>query len=280
MNKLYLLTGPAGVGKSTVSELIANSLEKSVLIEGDDVYHLVKGGYVSPWLEGNHLNLFWKNVVSLIENSLKSGYDVVFNYIIPKARAESLARYFSYAQTKFVVLLVDEETIVKRDKLRPKDSQMGERSIVLLKEALKGNYDTKSVLYTTTLTEQETFEEIIKNDRFILIPKPLDYIGKIVDVKIDRPLVSKHPKHDIFYTVNYGYIPNTISGDGEELDAYVLGEYMPLETFKGKVIAVIHRTDDDDDKLIVCSEDKNFNDDEIRALTNFQERFFNSVIIR
>lgn len=280
MNKLYLLTGPAGVGKSTVSELIANSLEKSILIEGDDVYHLVKGGYVSPWLEGNHLNLFWKNVVSLIENSLKSGYDVVFNYIISKARAESLARYFSYAQTKFVVLLVDEETIVKRDKLRPKDSQMGERSIVLLKEALKGNYDTKSVLYTTTLTEQETFEEIIKNDRFILIPKPLDYIGKIVDVKIDRPLVSKHPKHDIFYTVNYGYIPNTISGDGEELDAYVLGEYMPLETFKGKVIAVIHRTDDDDDKLIVCSEDKNFNDDEIRALTNFQERFFNSVIIR
>lgn len=280
MNKLYLLTGPAGVGKSTVSELIANSLEKSILIEGDDVYHLVKGGYVSPWLEGNHLNLFWKNVVSLIENSLKSGYDVVFNYIIPKARAESLARYFSYAQTKFVVLLVDEETIVKRDKLRPKDSQMGERSIVLLKEALKGNYDTESVLYTTDLTEQETFEEIIKNDRFILIPKPLDYIGKIVDVKIDRPLVSKHPKHDIFYTVNYGYIPNTISGDGEELDAYVLGEYMPLETFKGKVIAVIHRTDDDDDKLIVCSEDKNFNDDEIRALTNFQERFFNSVIIR
>ena len=57
MNKLYLLTGPAGVGKSTVSELIANSLEKSVLIEGDDVYHLVKGGYISPWLEGNHLNL-------------------------------------------------------------------------------------------------------------------------------------------------------------------------------------------------------------------------------
>ena len=280
MNKLYLLTGPAGVGKSTVSELIANSLEKSILIEGDDVYHLVKGGYVSPWLEGNHLNLFWKNVVSLIGNSLKSGYDVVFNYIIPKARAESLARYFSYAQTKFVVLLVDEETIVKRDKLRPKDSQMGERSIVLLKEALKGNYDTESVLYTTDLTEQETFEEIIKNDRFILIPKPLDYIGKIVDVKIDRPLASKHPKHDIFYTVNYGYIPNTISGDGEELDAYVLGEYMPLETFKGKVIAVIHRTDDDDDKLIVCSEDKNFNDDEIRALTNFQERFFNSVIIR
>ena len=76
-----------------------------------------------------------------------------------------------------------------------------------------------------------------------------EYLGKIVEVKIDRPLGSKHPKHGFIYQVNYGYIPNTISGDGEELDAYVLGEHEPIEKFEGEVIAIIHRTNDDDDKL-------------------------------
>lgn len=107
-----------------------------------------------------------------------------------------------------------------------------------------------------------------------------EYLGKTVKVEIDRPFGSKHPKHDFIYPVNYGYIPNTISGDGEELDAYVLGEFSPLTTFTGVVKAIIHRTNDDDDKLVVMSADKNYNDDQIRALTEFQERFFASEIIR
>jgi len=107
-----------------------------------------------------------------------------------------------------------------------------------------------------------------------------DYIGKIVDVVMDRPLGTKHPKHGFIYEVNYGYITNTVSGDGEELDAYVLGEHKPLEKFTGKVIAIIHRTNDDDDKLIVVEEGKNYTDEQIRALTEFQEQWFESVIIR
>ena len=107
-----------------------------------------------------------------------------------------------------------------------------------------------------------------------------DYIGKIVNVVMDRPLGSKHPKYGFIYTLNYGYIPNTVSGDGEELDAYVLGEFEPLNTFTGRVIALIHRTNDDDDKLIVVKDGKNYTDDQIRALTEFQERWYNSIIIR
>ena len=107
-----------------------------------------------------------------------------------------------------------------------------------------------------------------------------DYIGKIVNVVMDRPLGSKHPKYGFIYTLNYGYIPNTVSGDGEELDAYVLGEFEPLNTFTGRVIALIHRTNDDDDKLIVVKDGKNYTDDQIRALTEFQERWYDSIIIR
>jgi len=107
-----------------------------------------------------------------------------------------------------------------------------------------------------------------------------DYIGKIVDVVMDRPLGTKHPKHGFIYEVNYGYIPNTVSGDGEELDAYVLGQHKPLEKFTGQVIAIIHRTNDDDDKLIVVEEGKNYTDEQIRALTEFQEQWFESEIWR
>ena len=107
-----------------------------------------------------------------------------------------------------------------------------------------------------------------------------DYIGKTVKVKIDRPLGSKHPNWDMIYTVNYGYVPNTVSGDGEELDCYVLGIFEPIEEFEGKCIAVIRRIKEDDDKLIIVPEDKNYSNEQIKALTEFQERYFESKIMR
>ena len=106
------------------------------------------------------------------------------------------------------------------------------------------------------------------------------YLGKMVNVEIDRALGSKHPKHGFIYTVNYGFVPNTVSGDGEELDCYVLGVFEPIEKFTGKCIAIIHRTNDNDDKLIIVPVNTNFSNEQIRALINFQERFFESEIIR
>ena len=107
-----------------------------------------------------------------------------------------------------------------------------------------------------------------------------DYLGKNVSIVIDRKLGTKHPKHGFIYMVNYGYVPNTVSGEGEELDAYLLGVFEPIEEFLGKVIAVIHRTNDDDDKLVVVPNDMEYSDEAIRALTEFQEQYFESVIIR
>lgn len=107
-----------------------------------------------------------------------------------------------------------------------------------------------------------------------------DYLGKEVTVEIDRQLGTRHPKHGFMYMLNYGFIPGTVSGDGEELDAYLVGEFEPVASSKGKVIAIIHRTNDDDDKLIVSANGKDYSDDAIKAMTEFQERFFESIIIR
>ena len=107
-----------------------------------------------------------------------------------------------------------------------------------------------------------------------------DYLGKKITIKIDRPLGTRHPKHNFIYLLNYGYVPNTISGDGEELDAYLLGVFEPVEEYHGRVIAIIHRINDNDDKLVVVPDGVNYTDDQIMALTEFQERFFKSIIWR
>ena len=107
-----------------------------------------------------------------------------------------------------------------------------------------------------------------------------DYLNKNVQVIMDRPLGSKHPKHGFEYLTNYGYIPDTISGDGEELDAYVLGVDKPLAKFQGTCIAIIHRTNDDDDKLIVVPDGVSLTDSEIEKMVSYQEKWFKHIIIR
>jgi len=101
-----------------------------------------------------------------------------------------------------------------------------------------------------------------------------------LEVIIDRPLGSKHPKHCFLYEANYGLIPNTYSPDGEELDAYYLGVGKPLKKAKGICIAVIHRINDNSDKLIVVSKGIKLSDEEIEKQTRFQEKWFKHVIIR
>ncbi len=108
----------------------------------------------------------------------------------------------------------------------------------------------------------------------------LDFLGKTVTVLIDRPLGSRHPQHGFLYLLNYGCVPGTLAPDGEELDAYVLGVFEPLERFEGRCIAVVQRLDDDDDKLVLAPEGVQYSDEQILALIEFQERFFKPVIRR
>jgi inorganic pyrophosphatase len=106
------------------------------------------------------------------------------------------------------------------------------------------------------------------------------FLGQRVTVRIDRPLGSRHPRWGFVYPVNYGYVPGTIAPDGKELDAYVLGAHTPLTEYAGRCIAIVHRLDDDDDKLVVVPDGLSLSDDDILAQTHFQEQFFDSCILR
>lgn len=107
-----------------------------------------------------------------------------------------------------------------------------------------------------------------------------NYLDKEVKIVIDRPLGSKHPKHNFIYEVNYGYVEGVIAPDGEELDAYILGVNESIKKYTGICIAIAHRKDNDDDKLIVTPKGINIDDKEILKLINFQEKWFDTEIIR
>ena len=112
------------------------------------------------------------------------------------------------------------------------------------------------------------------------LDQALSYLGKEVEIKIDRPLGSTHPKHkNIVYSVNYGYIPNVIGGDGEELDAYLLGVNEPVKEYTAKVIAIAHRHNDNEDKLVAAPEGILFTKEEIANSVAFQEKFFDIEIV-
>ena len=106
------------------------------------------------------------------------------------------------------------------------------------------------------------------------------FLGKEVEIVFDRPLGSRHPKHGFIYEVNYGYVEGVKAPDGEELDAYYLGTDRPLQKISGVVKAIIHRLDNDDDKLVVMPKGLSMTDSEIEQGVNFQEHWFKHQILR
>ena len=106
------------------------------------------------------------------------------------------------------------------------------------------------------------------------------FLGKKITVTIDRKLGSKHPEWDFEYLVNYGYIDGVIAPDGEGLDVYLLKVDVPVDTCKGIVVAIVHRLDDDDDKLVVLPKGETISDAEIETQVEFQEKWLKHQIIR
>lgn len=106
------------------------------------------------------------------------------------------------------------------------------------------------------------------------------YLGKTVDIKIDRPVgyVHKKENYSLIYPINYGYIPNVIGGDGEELDVYLLGVNQPVTEYRAKIIGIAHRENDVEDKLIAAPSNKVFFQNEIAEAIHFQEQYYKTTI--
>ena len=108
----------------------------------------------------------------------------------------------------------------------------------------------------------------------------MSMIGKTVNVTVDRPIGSVHPQYkNTVYPINYGYVKGIIAPDGEEQDAYIFGVEVPIKEFMGKIIAIIHRLNDVEDKWVVAPDGYVFTKESIIEATDFQEQYFDSEII-
>lgn len=129
--------------------------------------------------------------------------------------------------------------------------------------------DTMGYGNTEVFLTTEQREELI--DRFL---------GASVTVVIDRPVGYHHVTKGVHldYTLNYGFLPGITGGDGEEQDVYVVGVAEPLETFHGRIIGVVRRKDDNEDKLVAAPEGAVFTAEQILQEIYFVEKYFDSMV--
>lgn len=78
----------------------------------------------------------------------------------------------------------------------------------------------------------------------------------------------------------YGELPGTQSGDGQPVNVYLLGWDTPVQLVWGEVTAVLLRTHDREDKLVVARAATVGTDKEIMQAGSVQERFFQTSLRR
>ena len=106
------------------------------------------------------------------------------------------------------------------------------------------------------------------------------YLGKTVTIGIDRPIGYVHvkEKYSLTYKINYGYIPGVLGGDDEELDVYLLGVDHPVEEYTARIIGIVHRENDVEDKLVAAPLGMTFTAEEMYEAVRFQEQYYDSHV--
>jgi adenylate kinase family enzyme len=170
---VYIISGPAGVGKSTTSQELVKQLERSSYISGDEISHITVNGRGKPWLCQETLKLTWTNILSLTRNLIEFRFDVVIDYVTFPSEAIWLAKELESLDVNifYVVLMVDEASIVKRDLSRDPAIQMGDRSLILLKEFKEAITDDRYIFNTQHYSAVEVnkiINEIMNNKRFLI----------------------------------------------------------------------------------------------------------------
>ncbi len=94
----------------------------------------------------------------------------------------------------------------------------------------------------------------------IEIPANHDPIKHEVDKDSDAIFVDRFVATSMFYTANYGYVPQTLSEDGDPLDVLVVSPYpvVPGAVIRSRVVGVLNMSDESgvDAKLLAVPHTK------------------------
>ena len=268
MPTIHLMVGFIGFGKTTIAKELEEKIPAIRLTHDEFMTKLYGRNIPETEFRANYDKIdeiLWE----LAKKIIQTGTDVIMDYGFWSHKDREKA----YNRAKEITDSVVFHNIycdMKTAKARALKRSAEQKNELRINEDI---FDTLSKQYEPWYF-MDDYPVIMHN-----VPNT-QYIGQMVQVKIDRPLGTKHPKFGFEYPVNYGYIPFTKSGDGEELDAYVLAIDEPLTEYEGRCIGVIHRTDDDDDKLIVVPEALDLEDCLIEEEVSFQEKWFKHILLR
>ena len=266
MATIHLMVGFMGFGKTT----IAKKLEKEILAVRFTHDELMMANFGrNPDDFQTKYKIIDEQIKKQTVEFIKAGIDVILDYGFWTYRKRQ--EYYDWAKTLtddvvFHYIHCDMDIAKQRTLERSKN----DLSALMIDE---NTFDTLAQQYEQW-NDMDDYPVVLHN------LSTTHYIGNQVMITIDRPKSSKHPKYGYEYPVNYGYLPFTESGDGEELDAYVLMVDIPLEKYVGRCIGIIRRTDDDDDKLIVVPQAYDLDDKTIEQEVEFQEKWFNHILLR
>ncbi len=166
MQTVYIISGPPASGKTAVSETLSRKLQRSALISGDLVHHMIKSGHKHPWESTEQDDLTWKNIGKLTANFLERGFDVVIDAVAFPGRVKSFVRGFSVKgiKWKFTILTAEESVLLRRDSQRY--TPMGERCSVVLHEFMKCPDCSGNVLHTDKMAPAEIVNEILNKENY------------------------------------------------------------------------------------------------------------------
>ncbi|TWI53970.1 AAA family ATPase [Halalkalibacter nanhaiisediminis] len=144
---IYIISGPYGVGKSTITKELTQEMDKVALIEGDQIKLMFKGK--TPPTMGEEASIVWRNILSLTWNFVEENINVIIDYVVG-TEVEWFPMYFSDLNVKiyYVVLSADENTLISRLNERGDDFLI-EGSLMLLNQ-FKNFLPNKDYLYDTT----------------------------------------------------------------------------------------------------------------------------------
>jgi broad-specificity NMP kinase len=144
---IYIISGPCGVGKSTITKALAREMKKVVLIEADLIHSMFVGKEQPQWEE--QLSILWQNILSLTKNFIENNLNVIIDCVV-ESELEWFCKQFSELNVKihYVLLRADEDILIRRLNKRG-DVNLIERSLFLL-DKLENILSNKHYLYDTT----------------------------------------------------------------------------------------------------------------------------------